>query len=116
MRALVVIGGNPVASWTDQLRTVEAMRSLDLLVCIDLFETATTDFAHYVFAGKHPFEVPGTTQLMEEAGASLYRAKSSDRVGELLFRGGGQAARRYSLITPPTTRCLRRQARRRSSR
>lgn len=26
------------------------------------------------------------------------------RVRELLFRGGGQAARRYSLITPPTTR------------
>jgi hypothetical protein len=37
----------------------------------------------------------------------VYRAKSSDRVGELLFHGGGQAARRYSLITPPTTRCRR---------
>lgn len=70
IRALVVIGGNPVAAWPDQERTVEAMRKLDLLVCIDLFETATTEFAHYVLAGKHPLEVPATTQLMEEAGIS----------------------------------------------
>jgi anaerobic selenocysteine-containing dehydrogenase len=70
VRALFVIGGNPVAAWTDQLRTIEAMRSLELLVCVELFPTATTEFAHYVFAGKHPLEVPGTTQLMEEAGVS----------------------------------------------
>ncbi|HEY3880069.1 MAG TPA: molybdopterin-dependent oxidoreductase [Trebonia sp.] len=70
VRALFVIGGNPVAAWPDQLRTVEAMRKLDLLVCVELFETATTEFAHYVFAGKHSLEVPATTQLMEEAGIS----------------------------------------------
>lgn len=70
VRALFVIGGNPVASWPDQMRTVEAMRRLDLLVCVELFETATTAFAHYVFAGKHSLEVPATTQLMEEAGIS----------------------------------------------
>jgi anaerobic selenocysteine-containing dehydrogenase len=70
VRALFVIGGNPVAAWPDQVRTVEAMRKLDLLVCVELFETATTEFAHYVFAGKHSLEVPATTQLMEEAGIS----------------------------------------------
>ncbi|MCW2529116.1 MAG: Nitrate reductase [Pseudonocardiales bacterium] len=70
VRALVVIGGNPVASWPDQLSAIAAMKSLELLVCVDLFENATTQFADYVFAGKHPFEVPATTQLMEEAGVS----------------------------------------------
>jgi anaerobic selenocysteine-containing dehydrogenase len=68
VRALVVIGGNPVASWPDQLKTIDAMRDLDLLVCVELFENATTQFADYVFAGKHPLEVPATTQIMEEAG------------------------------------------------
>jgi len=33
--------------------------------------------------------------------AGLYRAKFSVRTLELLFCGAGQAARRYSLMTPP---------------
>jgi anaerobic selenocysteine-containing dehydrogenase len=70
VRALFVIGGNPVASWPDQTKVVAAMRSLELLVCIELNPTATTQFAHYVFAAKHALEVPGTTKLMEDAGAS----------------------------------------------
>jgi hypothetical protein len=37
--------------------------------------------------------------------APVHTAKSSDRVGELLFRGGGQAARRYSLITSHRLSC-----------
>ena len=35
---------------------------------------------------------------------ALYRAKSSVEGRELHFRGCGQAARRYSLMTPPRTR------------
>ena len=69
VRALIAIGGNPVASWPDQLKTFEAMNQLDLLVCIELAETATTRFADYVLAGTHQLETPETTLLMEEAGA-----------------------------------------------
>ena len=43
----------------------------------------------------------------EEVLRTLYRAKSSDRVCELPFRGWGQAARRYSLITSPMSCCRR---------
>jgi anaerobic selenocysteine-containing dehydrogenase len=70
VRALFVVAGNPVATWPDQHRVVEAMKHLDLLVCIDIFETATTRFADYVIAGKHQLEVAETSLLMENSGAS----------------------------------------------
>jgi hypothetical protein len=39
--------------------------------------------------------------------ASLCRAKLSAKAAELLFPGDDQAARRYSLMAPPRTRCRR---------
>ena len=35
VRALFVIAGNPILAWPDQEKTLKAMKSLDLLVCID---------------------------------------------------------------------------------
>src|SRR5438477_4243481 len=34
VRALIVLGGNPVAAWPDQLTTILAMKALELLVTI----------------------------------------------------------------------------------
>jgi anaerobic selenocysteine-containing dehydrogenase len=69
VRALIVIGGNPVAAWPDQHKVVAAMEALELLVCVEVGRTATTRFADYVIPGTHQLEVPESTVLMEVAGS-----------------------------------------------
>ncbi len=61
VRALVNLGGNPVAAWPDQRKTLAAMRELELLVQIDIKMSATARLAHYVVAPKHSLEMPGFT-------------------------------------------------------
>ena len=65
VRALICAGGNPVLSWPDQLRAVKAMRSLELLVVVDPFMTATAQEADYVIAPTLPYEMPGTSVLID---------------------------------------------------
>jgi anaerobic selenocysteine-containing dehydrogenase len=48
VRALFVDGGNPVIALPQQRKTERAFRTLDLLVVIDPFMTATARLAHYV--------------------------------------------------------------------
>ena len=48
LRALIVDGGNPALSLPDQRKAVEALGALDLLVCIEPWETPTTKLADYV--------------------------------------------------------------------
>ena len=61
VRALINLGGNPVAAWPDQLKTIAAMKKLELLVQIDIKMSATAQLAHYVIAPKHSLEMPGIT-------------------------------------------------------
>ena len=65
VRALVSHGGNPVAAWPDQLKTIEAMRALDCLVQIDVRMSATAREADYVIAVKHPLEMAGLSLTHE---------------------------------------------------
>lgn len=46
IRAMVVLAGDPLRSIPGARRTEEALRSLELLTCIDLFESATARHAH----------------------------------------------------------------------
>ena len=48
IRALFVVGANPAISMPDQVKMVEALKSLDLLVSIDPFRTPTARLAHYI--------------------------------------------------------------------
>jgi anaerobic selenocysteine-containing dehydrogenase len=59
VRALFSIGGNPVAAWPDQQKTLRAMGALDLNVTLDIKWSATARTAHYVIAPKLGLEVPG---------------------------------------------------------
>ena len=68
VKALFVLGGNPILAWPDQIRTVEAMKALELLVCFDPHVSATAKYAHYVVAPTLPFEVSGPTALNEMVG------------------------------------------------
>lgn len=65
IRALFCVGSNPVAAWPDQLKTVEAMRELDLLVTLDTRMSATSRLADYVIAPKISVEVPGVSLFLE---------------------------------------------------
>jgi formate dehydrogenase len=56
LRALVVVAGNPALSIGGSERLQEALRSLDLLVTIDLYRNATGELADYVLPGTDQFE------------------------------------------------------------
>lgn len=65
IRALINWGGNPVIALPDQRKTTRAMESLDLLVCIDPWTTATARYADYVIAPTMPLETPAATSLQD---------------------------------------------------
>ncbi|HEX5380081.1 MAG TPA: molybdopterin-dependent oxidoreductase, partial [Phenylobacterium sp.] len=68
VKALLVLGGNPILAWPDQIRTVEAMKALELLVCFDPHVSATAKLAHYLVAPTLPLEVCAPTALNEMIG------------------------------------------------
>jgi len=65
VRALFVIGGNPLANWPNRVKTQRALDSLDLLVCIDPQLSATAQCADYVIGPKFGYELPGTSFASE---------------------------------------------------
>jgi anaerobic selenocysteine-containing dehydrogenase len=71
IRALICIGSNPMAAWPDQLKTYEAMKTLELLVTLDIKMSATAKLAHYVIAPKLSFEREDTT-LPNEALSGVF--------------------------------------------
>jgi anaerobic selenocysteine-containing dehydrogenase len=75
VRAFINLGGNPVAAWPDQLKTIAAMQALDLLLCFDIRMSATARYADYVVASKFALEVPQLTS--SERSISMYGATSS---------------------------------------
>jgi anaerobic selenocysteine-containing dehydrogenase len=65
VRALISCAGNPVAAWPDQLTTIAAIESLELLVQVDPWMSQTATFADFVIAPRMPLETPGTTQIQD---------------------------------------------------
>ena len=51
VRALVVVGGNPLLSCPNTARLEKAFGELELLVAIDIFRNETGNLAHYVLPG-----------------------------------------------------------------
>lgn len=56
VRALIVNGGNPAVCIPDQARAVQALKSLELLICIEPFMTATATCADYILPPKLMYE------------------------------------------------------------
>jgi anaerobic selenocysteine-containing dehydrogenase len=65
VKALICIGGNPMAAWPDQRKTQRAMQALDLLVTFDVEMSTTARLADYVIACKQTLETPGMSQSGE---------------------------------------------------
>jgi len=65
IKALIVIGGNPVLAWPDQKKAYEALKNLDLLVCIDYKMSDTCNMADYVIGSKLCLERDDLTVLTD---------------------------------------------------
>ncbi|MEU1522008.1 molybdopterin-dependent oxidoreductase [Nocardia rhamnosiphila] len=65
VRALIVSGGNPAAALPGRAKTLRALRSLDLLVCIDPRLSDTARLADYVIAPTTMYERADHTAIME---------------------------------------------------
>jgi anaerobic selenocysteine-containing dehydrogenase len=71
IKALIVVGGNPMVAFPDQFKTFEAMTSLELLVCIDPRMSETARLAHYVLAPKLALEVENNSAVTEIQGVII---------------------------------------------
>lgn len=65
VRALIVSGGNPAAALPDRAKALRALRSLDLLVCIDPYMSDTARLADHVIAPTTMYERADHTAIME---------------------------------------------------
>ncbi len=65
IRAFISMGGKPLVTWPDQVKVRDAFRSLELLVQIDPWMSATAKEAHYVIAPTLQFEVPGINNTFD---------------------------------------------------
>lgn len=87
VRALLVIGGNPLLAWPDQQKTLRALRALDLLVCVDPYLSATAQLAHYVMAPKMTLERDDVTLMADpwyEKPYSQYARAAVEGEGDLI--------------------------------
>jgi len=58
IRAMFITGGNPVLSVGGEAQMREALASLELLVCVDIYRNASAEHAHYVLPVAGAFERP----------------------------------------------------------
>ena len=72
VRCLFVCGGNPVVAFPDQLKTIDAMKDLELLVVIDHRMTPTAELAHYVIPPRLELERADVPTVMDRRFASAY--------------------------------------------
>jgi len=65
VKALFVVGGNPLANWPNRSKVQAALDSLELLVCIDPQMSATAQCADYVIGPMFGYELPATSFASE---------------------------------------------------
>ncbi|MGH7231699.1 MAG: molybdopterin-dependent oxidoreductase [Nitrospiraceae bacterium] len=82
IKALYVIGENPLATLPASLEVKEALEKLDLLICQDPFLTETAQMAHIVLPASTYAEKDGTFTNLE--GKVLRIRQTMDPVGESL--------------------------------
>ena len=68
VKALLVLGGNPMLAWPDQIKTFKAMKKLELLACFDPRKTKTGILSDYIIAPKIHYERYSTSAPNELLG------------------------------------------------
>ena len=74
MKALIILGENPVVSDADCLHVEKALKAIDFLLVIDIFKTPTSDLAHVVLPGAAFAEKEGTFSNTERRVQLLRKA------------------------------------------
>ncbi|MGG6309441.1 molybdopterin oxidoreductase family protein [Paenibacillus macerans] len=82
IKAMIILGSNPVVSSPNNARVAEALAKLDLLVVVDLFETETAAYADWLLPGTSFLEVEGTMTNLE--GRVFYRPQVFEPAGECM--------------------------------
>ncbi|WNQ12805.1 molybdopterin oxidoreductase family protein [Paenibacillus aurantius] len=82
IRALIVLGSNPVVSSPNSRFVERALAKLELLVVVDLFETETASRAHWLLPGSSFLEGEGTLTNLE--GRVFHRPRAFSPPGESL--------------------------------
>ena len=65
VRALVVVGGNPVTAFPDTTRTRAALATLDTVALVDLLPTETTEYATHLLPATDQLERADLTWLLD---------------------------------------------------
>jgi len=65
VKALIVVGGNPLANWPNREKVQRALDALELLVVIDPQMSATAQCADYVIGPRFGFELPASSFASE---------------------------------------------------
>jgi anaerobic selenocysteine-containing dehydrogenase len=65
VKALFVVGGNPLANWPNREKVQRALEELELLVVVDPQLSATARCADYVIGPKFGYELPATSFASE---------------------------------------------------
>lgn len=82
LRGLYIAYVNPVANIADRLKTIEAMKALDLLVVTDMTLSETAEYADYVLPCCHWFECEDIMSMMVMHSCLVYQAQALDPLGE----------------------------------
>jgi predicted molibdopterin-dependent oxidoreductase YjgC len=77
LKALYIMGENPVLSDPNMTHTIKALKALDLLVVQDIFMTETAELAHVVLPGSSFAEKVGTFTNTERRVQRVRRAVNS---------------------------------------
>jgi len=82
IKALFVLGSNPVVSSPNSRFVEQALQKLELLVVVDMFETETAELAHWLLPGSSFLEAEGTLTNLE--GRVFHRPQALQSPGESL--------------------------------
>ncbi|MFK7691737.1 molybdopterin oxidoreductase family protein [Paenibacillus sp. HJGM_3] len=80
IRAMIVLGSNPLVSSPNSKRVERALKKLELLVVVDMFETETARLGHWLLPGSSFLEGEGTLTNLE--GRVFHRAQVMESPGE----------------------------------
>lgn len=93
IKALIVIGGNPVLSIPEREKTERALESLDLCVCIDGRESATAAYADYLLPAAYNFERTDMTVFND-----TFWDKPFHQVSQPLVEAPGEARAEHQFL------------------
>ncbi|WP_274654435.1 molybdopterin oxidoreductase family protein [Paenibacillus humicola] len=82
IKAMIVLGSNPLVSSPNNARVAAALQKLELLVVVDMFETETAAYAHWLLPGSSFLEAEGTLTNLE--GRVFHRPRAFDTPGEAM--------------------------------